>query len=184
MQINITYARTLTDMADFLRYIVSIYGKEIYKDKQRLFNLIADLYAGEERQKRLFRRAIIEDNMAQRIYELEKKTLSERKAMADAIASRFAENNFFPNEIGQKVILTFVQGLNLLLKEPWKIPCRPAGEFCVRTGKCPAKNSHVPLAATRPSNQSAWTETAYMGEASCAAFFCPLSWCAPRHIRF
>ena len=120
MQIDTTYARTLTDMVDFLRYIVSIYGKEIYKDKQRLFNLIADLYAGEERQKKLFRRAIIEDNMAQRIYELEKKTLSERKAMADAIASRFAENNFFPSEIGQKVILTFVQGLNLLLEHSWK----------------------------------------------------------------
>ena len=116
MQIDITHARTLTDMSAFLQYLVSIYGAELYKDKQRLYNLIADLYTGEERQKKLFRRAIMEDNMAQRVYELKNKTIGERKALADAIAYRFAENNYFSNEIGQKVTLAFVKGLNLLLE--------------------------------------------------------------------
>ena len=118
--IDITHARTLTDMSAFLQYLVSIYGAELYKDKQRLYNLIADLYTGEERQKKLFRRAILEDNMAQRVYELQKKKLGERKALADAIAYRFAENNYFPSEIGQKVTLAFVKGLNLLLEFVWK----------------------------------------------------------------
>ena len=116
MQIDITHARTLTDMSAFLQYLVSIYGAELYKDKQRLYNLIADLYSGEERQKKLFRRAILEDNMAQRVYELKKKTIGERKALADVIAYRFAENNYFPNEIGQKVTSAFVKGLNLILE--------------------------------------------------------------------
>ena len=116
MQIDITHARTLTDMSAFLQYLVSIYGAELYKDKQRLYNLIADLYTGEERQKKLFRRAIMEDNMAQRVYELKNKTIGERKALADAIAYRFAENNYFSNEIGQKVTLAFVKGMNLLLE--------------------------------------------------------------------
>lgn len=117
MYIDIVYARTLTDMPAFLQYLVSIYGAELYKDKQRLYNLIADLYTGEERQKKLFRRAIIEDNMAQRVYELKKKTLCERKALADAIAYRFAENNYLSDEVGQKVTLAFVRGLNMALQE-------------------------------------------------------------------
>ena len=94
MQIDTAYIRTLTDMGDFLKYLVSLYGKELYKDKQHLCNLIADLYRGEERQKKLFRRAILEDNMAHRVYNLAQKSLGERKALADAIAYRFAENNY------------------------------------------------------------------------------------------
>ena len=115
MQIDITHARTLTDMSAFLQYLVSIYGAELYKDKQRLYNLIADLYTGEERLKKLFRRAILEDNMAQRVYELKNKTLGERKTLTDAIAYRFSENNYYTNEIGKKVTFAFVEGLNLSL---------------------------------------------------------------------
>lgn len=115
-QIDITHARTLTDMSAFLQYLVSIYGAELYKDKQRLYNLIADLYTGEERQKKLFRRAILEDNMSQRVYELKKKKIGERKAWADAIAYRFAENNYFSNEIGQNVMLALVEGMGLNLE--------------------------------------------------------------------
>ena len=128
MHIDITYARTLTDMSTFLQYLVSIYGAELYKDKQRLYNLIADLYTGEERQKKLFRRAIIEDSMAQRVYELEKKKIEERKALADAIAYRFAENNFFSKEIGQEVTLALVRGMNLSLESAFKQSCNESRE--------------------------------------------------------
>ena len=119
MQIDTEYIRSLTDMGDFLKYLVSLYGKELYKDKQHLCNLIADLYRGEERQKKLFRRAILEDNMARRIYELAQKSLSERKALADAIAYRFAENNYLPKEIGEKVISAFIKGIKLLVEISW-----------------------------------------------------------------
>ena len=118
--INDSYIRTLTDMGDFLKYLVSLYGKELYKDKQHLCNLIADLYKGEERQKKLFRRAILEDNLARRVYELAQKGLSERKALADAIAYRFAENNYLANEIGEKVTSAFIKGINLLVEVSWK----------------------------------------------------------------
>ena len=116
-EINIVYAPPLTDMSAFLQYLVSICGAELYQDKRRLYDLIVGFYTGKKRQKKLFRRAIIEDNMAQRVYELKKKTLCERKALADAIAYRFAENNYFPNEVGQKVMLAFVRGLNMALQE-------------------------------------------------------------------
>ena len=120
MQIDTDHIRTLTDMGDFLQYLVSLYGKELYKDKQHLCNLIADLYRGEERQKKLFRRAILEDNMARRVYELAQKSLSERKALADAIAYQFAENNYLTNEIGEKVTSDFIKGINLFVKVSWK----------------------------------------------------------------
>ena len=35
-----------------LRDLVLEYGKELYTDKQRLYNFIADLYTGEEKLKR------------------------------------------------------------------------------------------------------------------------------------
>lgn len=121
MQIDITYARSLKEMASLLRYLISIYGTELYKDKQRLYNLIADLYTGEERLKRLFRRAILEDNLSQRVYELIHKKIGERKALVDKIACLFAENNFISYEVGEKVVLDFVKGLNLLLENPLRL---------------------------------------------------------------
>lgn len=115
MQIDTIYARTLTDMTAFLRYLVTVYGPELYKEKQQLSNLIADLYTGEERQKRLYRKAISEDNLSLRIYELTRKVIEERKVTADAIAFRFAENNFMREEIGRQVTYDFVYGLGLQL---------------------------------------------------------------------
>ena len=114
MYIDIAYARSLTDMSAFLRYLVSICGAELYKDKQSLYNLIADLYTGEERQKKLFCRAVVEDDMAQRVYELTKKALGAQKVLADAIAYQFAENNYFSNEVGRKVTFALAGGLDLL----------------------------------------------------------------------
>lgn len=158
MQIDITHARTLTDMSAFLQYLVSIYGAELYKDKQRLYNLIADLYTGEERQKKLFRRAIMEDNMAQRVYELKNKTIDERKALADAIAYRFAENNYFSNEIGQKVTLAFVKGLNLLLEFVWKQ--RDDGKWEDKYGNIYSKDRRTfEKANAHISKISIWEET-------------------------
>ena len=138
-EIDITYARTLTDMPAFLQYLVSIYGAELYKDKQRLHNLIADLYAGEERQKKLFRRAIIEDNMALRVYELTKKTPTEREALIDAIAYQFAESNYLSNEIGQKTTLAFVRGLNMVLQEI-ALKQRSDGKWIDEQGNTYSKN--------------------------------------------
>ena len=116
MEIDTTYARTLADMAAFLRYLVSIYGQDLYLDKQRLYNLIADLYPGEKRIKILFRRAIIEENLAKRIYELSKKRVEERKALSDAIILRFAENNFLSKEVSQRVVQNLEEGIDVFTR--------------------------------------------------------------------
>ena len=114
MQIDTTHAQSLTDMTEFLQYLVSVYGNELYKNKRQLTNLIADLYTGEERLKRLYRKAIIEDNLSVRVFELTQKTAEERKALLEAIAYQFAEDNFYSYEIGQKFSYTFAEGINLL----------------------------------------------------------------------
>lgn len=40
-----------SSIEEVLKYIVACYGAEIYQDKQRLSNLIADLYRGEKKRK-------------------------------------------------------------------------------------------------------------------------------------
>lgn len=115
MLININYARTLSDITPFLQYLIAVYGVELYKDKHRLYNLIADLYIGEQRLKRLYRTAIIEENLSLRIFELTRKNVGERLALLNSIAYRFAENNCLLTTIAKKVAFSFAKGISLQL---------------------------------------------------------------------
>ena len=45
-------ARGYGKMGEFLGYMVKVYGEELYRNPERLKNLIGDLYGGEERVKR------------------------------------------------------------------------------------------------------------------------------------
>ena len=85
--LNIEKAGGYTDMGAFLAYLVALYGMGLYKNGQRLNNLIADLYHGDERMKRVYQRAIMDDALAQRIYELSFKPLSEREAYYNRIVT-------------------------------------------------------------------------------------------------
>lgn len=75
--------------------------------------MIAELYGGEEKIKRLYSRAIMEDGLSQRIYALLQKSMNERQPLLDAIACRFAENNFLSEKIGKKVTNAFAEGITL-----------------------------------------------------------------------
>ena len=46
--LNIEKAKSYTSLSNFLQYIVSLYGPEIYNNKQNLNGIIADLYTGEK----------------------------------------------------------------------------------------------------------------------------------------
>lgn len=78
--LNVELAKGYTSLNLFLQYIVSLYGKEIYKNKQKLSNLIADLYAGDEYLKRAYKRVILDDSLSIRIYELSQTSEEERKS--------------------------------------------------------------------------------------------------------
>lgn len=111
--LNVETASSYTEMDDLLKYLVSLYGAELYKNRQKLSNLIADFYRGDERLKRAYRRAILEDTLAQRVYDLSLKPLNEREAFCNQIISQFAETNFYSNEFGKQIVDSFISGLSL-----------------------------------------------------------------------
>ena len=104
-------ARGYGKMDEFLGYMVKVYGEEIYRNPERLKNLIGDLYGGEERVKRLFRRALIEDKLSVKVYEIAQKPRNERLPFYNRLASQFAEGNYWPVEFGLKVVGSLVFGL-------------------------------------------------------------------------
>ena len=104
-------ARGYGKMEEFLGYIVTVYGDEIYRNPERLKNLIGDLYGGEERVKKLFRRALVEEKLSVKVYEIAQKPKNERKPFYNRLASQFAEGNYFPLELSLKVVGSLVTGL-------------------------------------------------------------------------
>ena len=98
-------------MDEFLGYMIKVYGEEIYRNPERLKNLIGDLYGGEERVKKLFRRALVEERLSVKVYEIAQKPKNERKPFYNRLASQFAEGNYFPLELSQKVVGSLVSGL-------------------------------------------------------------------------
>ena len=104
-------ARGYGKMDEFLGYMVKVYGEELYRTPERLKNLIGDLYGGEERVKRLFRRALIEDKLSVKVYEIAQKPKNERQPFYNRLASQFAEGNYFSLELSLKVVGSLVSGL-------------------------------------------------------------------------
>ena len=107
-----------SSIEEVLQYIVACYGAEIYQEKQRLSNLIADLYTGEERLKRLYRRMVTEDAVSQQLYAISLKPIQEREGFYNRLVFQFKEANFYEEAFARQVLDAFLNGMNLLLVEP------------------------------------------------------------------
>ena len=107
-----------SSIEEVLQYIVACYGAEIYQEKQRLSNLIADLYTGEERLKRLYRRMVMEDAVSQQLYAISLKPIQEREGFYSRLVFQFKEANFYEEAFTRQVLDVFLHGMNLLLVEP------------------------------------------------------------------
>ena len=107
-----------SSIEEVLQYIVACYGAEIYQEKQRLSNLIADLYTGEERLKRLYRRMVTEDAVSQQLYAISLKPIQEREGFYNRLVFQFKEANFYEEAFARQVLDVFLHGMNLLLAEP------------------------------------------------------------------
>jgi len=107
-----------SSIEEVLQYIVACYGAEIYQEKQRLSNLIADLYTGEERLKRLYRRMVMEDAVSQQLYAISLKPIQEREGFYNRLVYQFKEANFYEEAFARQVLDAFLHGMNLLLVEP------------------------------------------------------------------
>ena len=107
-----------SSIEEVLQYIVACYGAAIYQEKQRLSNLIADLYTGEERLKRLYRRMVMEDTVSQQLYAISLKPIQEREGFYNRLVFQFKEANFYEEAFARQVLDVFLHGMNLLLVEP------------------------------------------------------------------
>lgn len=107
-----------SSIEEVLQYIVACYGVAIYQEKQRLSNLIADLYTGEERLKRLYRRMVTEDAVSQQLYAISLKPIQEREGFYNRLVYQFKEANFYEEAFARQVLDVFLHGMNLLLVEP------------------------------------------------------------------
>ena len=112
-------AKSNTRFLDFLQYAVSVYGVDIYKsgNKEKLKSLIRDFYMGEERMKRAYIRAITDDSLPQKVYEISLKPLMERESFYDKLVSYFAESNFCDEEVSKDIVDSFVKGLSLNIRD-------------------------------------------------------------------
>lgn len=110
---DIETAKKIVSFTDFLQYVVSVCGADIYQDTNKLYNYISDLYVCDERQKRIYRRVILEDMLPLHIYELYHTKLNERKFLYNQIVSQFLEKNFYPIDLGKQIVDDFVCGLQL-----------------------------------------------------------------------
>ena len=72
-------AKSYLSFSEFLQYIVSVYSMKIYQDKSKLGTLITELYKGEQRLKRAYIHAVIDDSISQKIYDISLKPLEDRK---------------------------------------------------------------------------------------------------------
>ena len=107
-----------SSIEEVLQYIVACYGVAIYQEKQRLSNLIADLYTGEERLKRLYRRMVTEDAVSQQLYDISLKPIQEREGFYNRLVYQFKEANFLDEAFARQSLDAFLHGMNLLLVEP------------------------------------------------------------------
>ena len=113
-QLDISHACNLTGVGSLLAYIVEKYGKDIYLKPQQLIGLLADLGNLEDNYLKLYRRAIMDDNITLRLY----KIVSEDNGddlLVQKLAVKYREENFLPEDVSQNVINNF---LNAIIETP------------------------------------------------------------------
>lgn len=116
MKFDINKIQDRSDMTSILQYLVLFYGSSLYREKEQLSNLLADLYLGEDRLKRLYRRAIMDDDLSRKVYELSLKQIYEREVYLKQIIATFVEKNFIAPDLGKQIVDSFVAGLGLETK--------------------------------------------------------------------
>ena len=127
--LDVDKAKSFLDMGMFLQYMVSLYGVGLYDDQQKLNNLIADFYQGNERMKHIYQSAIRSDSLSKRIYELSLKSLKQREEYYNQLANQFSETNFYTLDFGKKIIDSFISGLKLEIISPVTKATEEDGEW-------------------------------------------------------
>lgn len=107
---NFAYAITLPNIRSVIAYIVEIYGKEIYLKPHQFIGLLADIHIIESNYLKLYRRAIIEYNIAQKIYYIVKNK-SGNILLIQKLELQLRESDFLSKDISNEVISNLVSPL-------------------------------------------------------------------------
>lgn len=68
--------------------------------------------------KRVYRRAIFDDSLSMRIYDLSLRPLNEREVYYNQLVNQFVETNFYPEDFGKQVVNSLISGLQLAIMLP------------------------------------------------------------------
>lgn len=116
LKINLEYAQSL-DIGNLLAYLTEIYGKEIYLKPQQLVGLLADLMNENEKIKRFYRRAILDDQIPQKIYRIILYS-DDYESYLFRLMNTFAENNGYRTELAENIVDDFLFGFKQNEVEP------------------------------------------------------------------
>ena len=111
--LNVEDARNITNFGEFMAFIVSIYGKEIYNDSDKIAELIDKYYTGNTKFKRLYMRVVSEDNLTTKIYKYSTMQDGNRLQYYIDIIKDLSEQNFFDLDFSKKIANEFINGLSL-----------------------------------------------------------------------
>ena len=111
--LNVEDARNITNFGEFMAFIVSIYGKEIYNDSDKIAELIDKYYTGNTKFKRLYMRVVSEDNLTAKIYKYSTMQDGNRLQYYIDIIKDLSEQNFFDLDFSKKIANEFINGLSL-----------------------------------------------------------------------
>lgn len=101
-RLNTSYALTL-NLSSLLIYIVEIYGKEIYLNPQQLMGILSDLSSLDSNYLKLYRRAIMEENISREIYNIVEYNESDC-ILIQKLEVQFRESNFLSEYAAKSVI--------------------------------------------------------------------------------
>ena len=124
-KLNFEYAQSL-NIGDLLAYLTKIYGKEIYLNSQQLVGLLADLMNEDARVKRFYRRAILDDHLAEKIYGISEK-YGYDETRINSLTALFAKNNAYANDFAKTIVDNFLKGISC--KEPMPISVSINGKY-------------------------------------------------------
>ena len=110
-------AKKKVQFSDFLQYVISVYGIDIYRNRKKLETLVRDFYMGEERMKRVYIRAIADDVIAEKMYKIFNKTQEERENYYNKMISYFSEFNFCRKDVSKQIVDSFAVGMSLNIKD-------------------------------------------------------------------
>lgn len=107
--IDANHAATL-NIDDLLAYIIEVYGIHIYLSSKKLAELLSDLWQTDEKTKRIYKHAILNDNISKKLHFIHMFREGD-EANISSLIELFAVNNDYTKEFSESIIMHFSNAL-------------------------------------------------------------------------